>query len=282
MGRASDAGADVGVQALAALRATRETDAKVGNEWLPCIVGVPMPGERIGGKVFDGKTEAAVFPGDLPANPRDALEARRGAAPACISCASGRRACCRPASTAKRRRCRTSGSIAPSISCWRIGSHDDIRHRHPPPARLCDPTIRRCAPPRPRRSRQPPVEAATARGAPQAAGRRAPPCARPSPICRAASAGAALLLSGACSASSRWRPRCGSRATLKSRWRAQDWVGWIAFALLCVVGFSAAGAHLARDLRHVPPGASRRAAQRGDAGARTRTMRPASGAPFAI
>ncbi len=74
MGRASDAGAEVGVQALAALRATRETDAKVGNEWLPCIVGVPMPGERIGGKVFDGKTEAAVFPGDLPANPYDALK----------------------------------------------------------------------------------------------------------------------------------------------------------------------------------------------------------------
>ncbi|MBC7831422.1 MAG: YcjX family protein, partial [Hyphomicrobium sp.] len=80
MGRASDAGAEVGVQALAALRATRETDAKVGNEWLPCIVGVPMPGERIGGKVFDGKSEAAVFPGDLPANPNDAL--RPDAAPA--------------------------------------------------------------------------------------------------------------------------------------------------------------------------------------------------------
>lgn len=80
MGRASDTGAEVGVQALAALRATREADAKVGNEWLPCIVGVPMPGEKIGGKVFDGRTEAAVFPGDLPANPRDAL--RPNAAPA--------------------------------------------------------------------------------------------------------------------------------------------------------------------------------------------------------
>ena len=74
MGRASAAGADVGVQALAALRATRETDAKVGNEWLPCIVGVPMPGERVGGKVFDGTTECAVFPGDLPQDPRDALK----------------------------------------------------------------------------------------------------------------------------------------------------------------------------------------------------------------
>ncbi|MCZ7596052.1 MAG: YcjX family protein [Hyphomicrobium sp.] len=74
MGRAADTGAEVGVQALAALRATREAEAKVGNEWLPCIVGVPMPGERIGDQMFDGKTEAAVFPGDLPANPRDALK----------------------------------------------------------------------------------------------------------------------------------------------------------------------------------------------------------------
>src|SRR5690606_34527054 len=72
--RAAETGADVGVQALAAIRATHEADAKAGSEWLPCIVGVPMPGQRLGDKVFDGKTEAAVFPGDLPANPRDALK----------------------------------------------------------------------------------------------------------------------------------------------------------------------------------------------------------------
>jgi uncharacterized protein len=35
---------------------------------------VPEPGERIAGKVFDGREEAAVFPGDLPANPKIALE----------------------------------------------------------------------------------------------------------------------------------------------------------------------------------------------------------------
>jgi predicted YcjX-like family ATPase len=74
MGRASATGAEVGVQALAALRATREAEAKVGGQWLPCIVGIPMPGERVGGKKFDGKTEAAVFPGDLPQDPRDALK----------------------------------------------------------------------------------------------------------------------------------------------------------------------------------------------------------------
>jgi predicted YcjX-like family ATPase len=74
MGRASDSGAEVGVQALAALRATHEAEAKVGNELLPCIVGVPMPGERIGGRTFNGREEAAVFPGDLPENPKDALK----------------------------------------------------------------------------------------------------------------------------------------------------------------------------------------------------------------
>ena len=79
MGRASAAGAEVDVQALAALRATREAEAKVGDELLPCIVGVPMPGERIGGRTFDGKEEAAVFPGDLPEDPHQAL--MPGAAP---------------------------------------------------------------------------------------------------------------------------------------------------------------------------------------------------------
>jgi predicted YcjX-like family ATPase len=52
--------------ALAALRATREAEARSGWQRLPCIVGVPLPGERLGRKSFDGRTEAAVFPGDLP------------------------------------------------------------------------------------------------------------------------------------------------------------------------------------------------------------------------
>ena len=55
--------------ALAALRATREAEARSGWQRLPCIVGVPLPGERLGRQVFDGTTEAAVFPGDLPADP---------------------------------------------------------------------------------------------------------------------------------------------------------------------------------------------------------------------
>jgi uncharacterized protein len=63
------AGAEVKVMALAALRATREAEAKSGWQRLPCIVGVPLAGERLGKKVYDGATEAAVFPGDLPADP---------------------------------------------------------------------------------------------------------------------------------------------------------------------------------------------------------------------
>jgi len=69
MARASFAGAEVKVMALAALRATREAEARQGWQRLPCIVGVPLPGERLGRKVFDGRTEAAVFPGDLPDDP---------------------------------------------------------------------------------------------------------------------------------------------------------------------------------------------------------------------
>jgi uncharacterized protein len=80
MGRASASGAKVDVQALAALRATREAEAKVDGELLPCIIGVPMPGQRIGDKTFDGKEEAAVFPGDLPEDPQAALGPQAGPA----------------------------------------------------------------------------------------------------------------------------------------------------------------------------------------------------------
>jgi predicted YcjX-like family ATPase len=73
--RASFAGADVKVLALAALRATREAEARSGRQRLPCIVGVPLPGERLGRKSFDGRAEAAVFPGDLPNDPARLLGA---------------------------------------------------------------------------------------------------------------------------------------------------------------------------------------------------------------
>ncbi len=72
--RSSEAGATTKCLALASLRATRETEVREGTAVLPCIAGVPLPGEVLGGVQFDGIKEAIVFPGDLPKNPRDVLD----------------------------------------------------------------------------------------------------------------------------------------------------------------------------------------------------------------
>jgi predicted YcjX-like family ATPase len=40
-----------------------------GRDKLPSILGTPAPGEIANGEAFDGKTEVATFPGDLPADP---------------------------------------------------------------------------------------------------------------------------------------------------------------------------------------------------------------------
>jgi predicted YcjX-like family ATPase len=64
--RADLSGAAVDVLAMAAVRATREGSARQDREDLPVIIGTPLAGERIGDQVFDGATETAVFPGDLP------------------------------------------------------------------------------------------------------------------------------------------------------------------------------------------------------------------------
>jgi predicted YcjX-like family ATPase len=74
--RAKFAGAEVKVQALAAIRATREGKARRNGEVLPCIAGFPLPGETLGRRRFDGSEEFAVFPGDLPADPEAALKRR--------------------------------------------------------------------------------------------------------------------------------------------------------------------------------------------------------------
>ena len=67
------AGAQVDVVALAAIRATREAMVRRGRQELPCVLGVPIAGETIAGEIFDGETEAAIFPGDLPDDPTDLL-----------------------------------------------------------------------------------------------------------------------------------------------------------------------------------------------------------------
>lgn len=71
--KAEDLGATVDVIALAAVRATREASVKHGREMLDAIVGTPLPGETIEGETFDGEAEAAIFPGELPADPKSAL-----------------------------------------------------------------------------------------------------------------------------------------------------------------------------------------------------------------
>lgn len=66
---ASFSGAEVNVLAMAAVRATREGTVKQGRDTLPVIIGTPLAGETIAGEKFDGETETAIFPGDLPRNP---------------------------------------------------------------------------------------------------------------------------------------------------------------------------------------------------------------------
>ena len=76
--RADDTGAEIDVVALAAVRATREAMVARGRDKLPSILGIPAPGETAGHEAFDGKTEVATFPGDLPAD-AEALFAGEGA-----------------------------------------------------------------------------------------------------------------------------------------------------------------------------------------------------------
>jgi uncharacterized protein len=71
--RSEFSGAKVDVIALAAIRATREAAVRKGRETIDAIVGTPLAGERLDGQTFDGETEAAIFPGQLPADPREAF-----------------------------------------------------------------------------------------------------------------------------------------------------------------------------------------------------------------
>ncbi|MDB5505440.1 MAG: Amino acid regulated cytosolic protein [Devosia sp.] len=72
--RAKFAGAETRSLALASVRATTEGTLEEAGETLPCIIGKPLAGETIGGKIYDGVEEIALFPGDLPANPDTVLE----------------------------------------------------------------------------------------------------------------------------------------------------------------------------------------------------------------
>ena len=69
--RSQISGAAIDVIALAAVRATHEAAVRHGGETLEAIVGTPLAGERLDGEIFDGQSEAAIFPGLLPADPRE-------------------------------------------------------------------------------------------------------------------------------------------------------------------------------------------------------------------
>ncbi|MDB5622292.1 MAG: YcjX family protein [Devosia sp.] len=70
--RARFAGAQSRSIAMAAIRATSEGTITQDGETLPTIIGTPTAGEQLDGTRYDGNTEIALFPGDLPARP-DAL-----------------------------------------------------------------------------------------------------------------------------------------------------------------------------------------------------------------
>lgn len=72
--RAGLAGANIATIALAAVRATKEGTVKQNGEDLAVIIGTPKKGEEIGGKIFDGEKETAIFPGDLPDNVESLFE----------------------------------------------------------------------------------------------------------------------------------------------------------------------------------------------------------------
>lgn len=67
--RAEGAGAKIEAMALSAIRATREMRIRQDGADLPAIAGVPERGEVVAGDIFNGLSEAAIFPGDLPADP---------------------------------------------------------------------------------------------------------------------------------------------------------------------------------------------------------------------
>jgi uncharacterized protein len=79
--RAEGFGAEIDVIALAAIRATREAEIRNRGEILKAIVGTPEAGQTLGGEVFNGVSEAAVFPGELPADPAPLLEGEALALP---------------------------------------------------------------------------------------------------------------------------------------------------------------------------------------------------------
>lgn len=72
--RARFAGAETRSLALASVRATREGTIEEKGETLNVIIGTPSEGQALGKTRYDGKTEIALFPGDLPDDAESVLQ----------------------------------------------------------------------------------------------------------------------------------------------------------------------------------------------------------------
>jgi uncharacterized protein len=68
--KAENLGAISDIIAMAAVRATREVNVTHNGQKLEAISGTPLAGESVHGETFDGSAEAAIFPGELPADPK--------------------------------------------------------------------------------------------------------------------------------------------------------------------------------------------------------------------
>jgi len=71
--RAKTLGATIDVVAIAAVRSTREAEIRQAGATYDAVIGVPEKGETLDGQTFDGETEVATFPGQLPDNAADVV-----------------------------------------------------------------------------------------------------------------------------------------------------------------------------------------------------------------
>jgi predicted YcjX-like family ATPase len=67
--RADYSGARIDAIAMASVRATTEAHVGGPTGTLHAIMGVPLAGERAGGRTFDGESSIVIYPGDLPESP---------------------------------------------------------------------------------------------------------------------------------------------------------------------------------------------------------------------
>lgn len=77
--RAKFAGAETRSLAIAAIRATSEGTMEEQGETLATIIGTPQKGETLDETTYDGETEIALFPGDLPENPESVFQSGKSA-----------------------------------------------------------------------------------------------------------------------------------------------------------------------------------------------------------